>query len=252
MPRYKILIEYDGTRYSGWQKQPNASTVEENIESAFSQILQEPIDVIGQGRTDSGVHAEGQVAHLDSPVELDRHKLLFALLGVLPKDIAVWDLQETAPDFHARFDATARQYRYQIITRPSPLWNNFSEMILDELDVEKMRACSTMLRGTHDFESFTYSSDEQPGTECQVILSEFSFTKPVITYRIKANRFIRHMVRRLVGSMIQVGRGKLTLDEFSDMLRHPNKDKSGHGAPAKGLILEEVEYSDLKKDANLP
>src|SRR6056297_3026242 len=130
MPRYKLLIEYDGTRYSGWQRQPNANTVEEEIENALSQILREPVDIIGQGRTDAGVHAEGQVAHFDFPKELEKHRILFALLGVLPRDIAVWDLEETDPDFHARFSALLRRYRFQIITRPSPLWNRHAEMIL--------------------------------------------------------------------------------------------------------------------------
>ena len=242
MPRYKLTIEYKGTRYSGWQKQPNAPTVEDEIEKALSRILQEPIDVIGQGRTDSGVHAEGQVAHFNTSQTLDRHKILFALLGVLPGDIAVWEMEKVGQNFHARFDATARQYRYQISTRPSPLWRDYSEMILDDLDVEKMKACSEMVLGNHDFESFTYSSEEQPGTQCRVYASAWSVNEPVIYYRIRANRFIRHMVRRLVGSMMQVGRGKMEVEEFENLLQTPRTDKSGHGASSKGLILEKVEY----------
>lgn len=242
MHRYKILIEYEGTRYSGWQKQPNANTVEEEIENALSQILRQPVDIIGQGRTDAGVHAEGQVAHFDFPEELDRHRLLFGLLGVLPGDIAVWDLEEVDADFHSRFNGKSRQYRYQVITRPSPLWNNYSEMILGELDLDGMKECSDMLEGTHDFESFTYSSEEQPRTNCEVLLSRFDFGNPVITYRIKANRFLRHMVRRLVGTMLQVGQEKMTVEQFADYLHKPSKNKSGHGASAKGLILEKVEY----------
>ena len=242
MPRYKILIEYDGTRYSGWQKQPNADTVEEEIEGALSQILQTPIDIIGQGRTDAGVHAEGQVAHFDAPGELDGHRLLFALLGVLPNDIAVWDMKEVEADFHARFDAKSRQYRYQVVTRPSPLWQRQADMILGDLNREAMKRCAGMIQGVHDFESFTYSSEEQPSTECEVFLSELEFGEPLIRYRIRANRFIRHMVRRLVGMIFQVGQGKRTVAEFEDYLHKPSKNKSGHGASAKGLILESVQY----------
>lgn len=247
MSRYKLIIEYEGTRYSGWQKQPNANTVEEEIENALAQILREPVDIVGQGRTDAGVHAEGQVAHFDFSEDLDSHRLLFGLLGVLPKDIAVWSMEKVTPDFHARFDAKARQYRYQVVTRPSPLWQHQAEIILGDLDKEAMELCATMVGGVHDFESFTYSSEEQPGTECEVFLSEFTFGDPLITYRIRANRFLRHMVRRLVGTMLQVGQGKQTVVEFEEYLHKPNKNKSGHGASAKGLILESVRYGKRSK-----
>lgn len=242
MPRYKILIEYDGTDYSGWQKQPNANTVEEEIEKALEQILRQPIDIIGQGRTDAGVHAEGQVAHFDFDEPIEKDRLLFGLLGVLPKDIAVWDMEEVSEEFHARFYGKARQYRYQVITRPSPMYDTFAERVMGDLDTGAMAACAEMILGTHNFESFTYSSDEQPSTDCEVLVSGFKFDDPLITYHIKANRFVRHMVRRLVGTMIQVGRGKQTVDDFTDLLNNPSKDKSAYGASAKGLILEKVVY----------
>lgn len=245
MPRYKISIEFNGTRYSGWQKQPNANTVEEEIENALSQILREPIDVIGQGRTDSGVHAEEQVAHFDFPKQLNSDELLYALLGVLPHDIAVWDLMETKDDFHARFDAVSRRYRYQIARRPAPLWRPTSHMILDELDMEAMHFCAQKIEGTHNFDSFTKPDNENPDSVCEVKHSAFSEFDPLLIYYIEANRFIRHMVRRLVGTMIEVGQGKRTADEFVDMIEQPSKQKNGHGASAKGLILEKVEY---KKD----
>lgn len=242
MPRYKISIEFDGTNYSGWQKQPNSNTVEEEVEAALSQILQQPIDVIGQGRTDSGVHAEEQVAHFDFSSELDPDRLLYALLGVLPHDIAVWDLQEVEADFHARFNAVARRYRYQIARRPMPLQRATSEMLLEELDIEAMNLCAQKVKGTHNFDSFTKPDNENPDSVCKVICSEFSEHKPLLIYHIEANRFVRHMVRRLVGTMIQVGRGKRTTDEFINMIEKPSKKKNGHGAAAKGLILEKVTY----------
>jgi tRNA pseudouridine38-40 synthase len=242
MPRYKILIEYDGTNYSGWQKQSNSNTIEEEIESALAQILRQPVDIIGQGRTDSGVHAEGQVAHFDFSEDLDRDRLLFALLGVLPHDIAVWNMEQVDEDFHARFDAISRRYRYQIALRPTPLFRSTAEMVLDELDLEAIQKCARKIRGTHNFKSFAKTDDEDPDPTCEVTRSEFSQESPLLIYHIEANRFVHHMVRRLVGTMIQVGQGKRSVEEFTDMLENPTAEKSGHGAAAKGLILEKVRY----------
>lgn len=251
MPRYKILIEYNGANYCGWQKQPNGATVEEEIEKALSRILRQPVDIIGQGRTDSGVHAEGQVAHFDFPESLDRDRLLYALLGVLPHDIAVWDMREVASDFHARFDALFRRYRYQIALRSAPLLRQTSEMVLNELDLEAMHSCAQKIVGTHNFDSFTKPDNDNLGSECEVQISEFSYEEPLLIYRIQANRFVHHMVRRLVGTMIEVGKGKRTTHEFIDMLDNPSKKKNGFGAAAKGLILEKVGYKKSKISLDL-
>lgn len=245
MPRYKISVEFNGTNYSGWQKQPNSNTVEEEVEAGLAQILRQPIDIIGQGRTDSGVHAEEQVAHFDFPEQLDRDRLLYALLGVLPHDIAVWDLREVEADFHARFDATARRYRYQIARRPTPLLRFTSEMILNDLDLDAMLFCVHKIKGTHNFDSFTKPDNQNPDSVCEITSSEFTEEGPLLVYHIEANRFVRHMVRRLVGTMIEVGQGKRTTDEFANMLDKPSKDKNGHGAAAKGLILEKVRYKKV-------
>lgn len=242
MARYKISIEFDGTRYSGWQKQPNSNTVEEEIESALSRILTQPVDVIGQGRTDSGVHAEEQVAHFDFPDKLDSEKILYALLGVLPHDIAVWDIQQVPDDFHARFDAIARRYRYQIIRRPAPLLRGVSEMVLDDLDLDAMYYCAQKVKGTHNFDSFTKPDNENPDSVCDVLHSTLTEDEYLLCYHIEANRFVRHMVRRLVGTMIEVGKGKRSVENFADMLDKPSKEKNGHGAAAHGLILEKVTY----------
>lgn len=242
MPQYKISIEFEGTRYSGWQKQPNSNTVEEEIESGLSRILPQPVDVIGQGRTDSGVHAEEQVAHFYHSDELDPDKVLYALLGVLPHDIAVWNMQEVADDFHARFDATARRYRYQIIRRPAPLLRSFSEMVLDDLDLDAMHHCAQKIKGTHNFDSFTKPDNENPDSVCNVMHSSFTEDEYLLCYHIEANRFVHHMVRRLVGTMIEVGKGKRTVENFVDMIEKPSKQKNGHGAAAQGLILEKVKY----------
>jgi len=242
MPRYKILIEYDGTNYSGWQIQPNANTVEEELEKALSRILQEDIDVIGQGRTDSGVHAEAQVAHVDIDRQIDIDQLLYALLGVLPRDICVWEMEEASQDFHARFDGKSRRYRYQIVTRPSALNFRTVNYIHYSLNFEAMQECAKMVKGTHDFENFRKANKDQPDAICTVQESEFCKKNYLITYRIKANRFVHHMVRRLVGTMIQVGSGKRSVEDFDRMLHQPEIEKISHGASAKGLILEKVGY----------
>lgn len=242
MPRYKLSIEYEGTRYSGWQKQPNAQTIEEVLENTFSRILQQPIDIIGQGRTDSGVHAEAQVAHVDVEEKLEFNTFLYALAGVLPRDIAVWKIEETSPSFHARFDAVSRQYRYQIVTRPSPLWRNFAVFEANTLNIVAMQKCAQMIKGEHDFENFSKTDKDQTDAICNVLLSIFKKEDHLIIYRIRADRFVRHMVRRLMGTMLQVGKGKLSVDDFAELLHKPAANITSQGITAKGLILEKVDY----------
>jgi len=215
----------------------------------LARILRQPVDIIGQGRTDSGVHAEGQVAHFDFPEELDRDRLLHALLGVLPHDIAVWDMREVPPDFHARFDALSRRYRYEIARRPMPLLRSTSEMVLDDLDISAMKQCAQKICGTHNFDSFTKPDNENPDSTCEVMLSEFSESDSLLTYKIEANRFVRHMVRRLVGTMIEVGKGNRSAKDFMKLIENPSKDKNAHGVAAQGLILEKVCYKKAQKNS---
>jgi tRNA pseudouridine38-40 synthase len=240
-----MSVEYNGAAYSGWQRQPNAITVEEKIEDALERILGTPIDIIGQGRTDSGVHAEGQAAHFDVAEALDCDALQYGLLGVLPKNIAVWELQQVPDDFHARFDATSRQYRYQIVRRPRPLLKDTSILVLQDLDLKAVRYCVELVKGTNNFDSFTKPDNQNPSSTCEVMQSNLIRQDDLWIYRIEANRFVRHLVRRLVGTMLEVGKGKRSVDEFEDMIQQPSKNKHGHGAAAKGLVLEKVRY---KKD----
>lgn len=244
MPRYKIKIEYEGTAYSGWQRQPNANTIEEELERALGRILRQDIDVVGQGRTDSGVHAEEQVAHFDCEEAVDTGQLLYALLGVLPRDISVWDMQPAGDDFHARFHGQSRRYRYQVVTRPSALHYRFAAFVPRALDGEAMRRCASMVKGEHDFGGFSKIEDDQRDAVCTVLESELHREGHLITYRIRANRFVRHMVRRLVGSMLQVGKGKWSEEHFRRLLEQQPPGEQGYGAPAKGLILEKVEYGN--------
>lgn len=217
--------------------------MEEEIEEGLSQILQQQIDLVGQGRTDRGVHAEAQTAHADLPDDSDPDKLMFGLLGVLPRDIAVWKMEPVAPDFHARFHAKSRTYRYQILRRPSPLLDRYATRVMDDLDLEKMLRCTEYIRGEHDFETFTKSDPEgDTNTRCEILVSEMEWNETLVTWRLAANRFLRHMVRRLAGTVIQVGNGKRTVEDFHEMVDKPNKNRGGHGAKARGLILEHVAY----------
>lgn len=242
MKRYKLFIEFKGTHFSGWQIQPNARTVEEEIEQALSKILQQPVDIIGQGRTDSGVHAEKQIAHVDLPLDNSVDDLLYALRGVLPKAITVWDMQQVSTAFHARFDATSRQYRYQIITRPSPLLRDLSFFEAQPLDFDLMTKCACLIQGKNDFENFSKANKDQKHAICTIEVSTWEQQDYVWIYRIKANRFVHNMVRRLVGTMLEVGKGELTFQQFQELLNNPESSFISTGITGRGLILEDVLY----------
>ena len=242
MQRYKLTIEYDGTNFSGWQIQPDARTVEEEIEKAMSQILQEPIDIIGQGRTDAGVHAKGQIAHVDLPDALDRDKLLFGVNGLVGEEIQVHKIEEVHSEFHARFDASSREYEYVILKVSSPLKNRVSWWSGRNIDFQKMKECVQLLKGEFDFSGFSKFNEENYTTFCTIMNAELEEADDKIIFRIQANRFLRNMVRRLVGTMVEVGKGKLSVEDFKKKLENPEADISTYTAPAKGLVLSNVFY----------
>lgn len=256
MPRYRIFIEYVGEKFVGWQKQNEGATVQEELEKGIEQVLQHPVSVQGQGRTDSGVHALKQVAHFDSDKELKRLEFIKAMLGVLPRDIGVWHLEKVSDDFHVRYDAIARRYCYRYVLRPSPIRENAAQMYLGEPDIDAMQKCAEMISGKHDFSQFgRVDSNDPVETVCTVEESYWEREGDVLTYWIKADRFIRHMVRRLVGTMTHVGEGKLTPQEFRLLLeisdstesrldKHQNEYFRVHAARARGLVLYDVFYRE--------
>ncbi len=244
MPRYKITIAYDGAPYSGWQSQPDELTVQDVITAALKQILREDIQIMGAGRTDAGVHARGQVAHFDSIHHLRRKTFLKSMYGVLPKTIAVTDIQEVPGDFHARFLASAREYRYHILTEPNPLvyhqaWENFREF-----DTSSMRESAELFIGEHDFLSFCRKNPNLQNTICTIYTTELEEWDSTIIYHIRANRFLHNMVRRIVGTLVQVGLHKRSVESVKQLLDEPGKHRSGTTAPANGLILEQVFYPE--------
>ena len=259
MPRYRLFIEFLGTGYAGWQKQPEQQTIQGTIEQGLERVLRHPVQLVGQGRTDSGVHARKQVAHFDTEPaeELDCTAFQRAMLGVLPRDIAVWSMEKVDEDFHARFDAQSRVYEYRITTRPSPLHENIALLHTRTLDFERMRQAAEMVRGKHDFRAFgKVEAKDYKGSVCEVTTSEWQKEGHLLIYRIAANRFIRHLVRRLVGTMMNVGESKLSLGEFDALLNAVEKESftlkekgereedgpTVHMAPARGLVLEDVNY----------
>ncbi len=242
MPRYKLWVEYEGTNYHGWQIQPDQPTIQGELEKAFQQISREEVRVHGQGRTDQGVHAFEQIAHVDLKEEVDIPRFQYGINGVLPADIAVWRMEVSADDFHARFDATARQYAYFYTRRYHPLYRRTTEKVLQDVDINLLNQCAEWVAGRHDFESFTKTSDEQPSAVCDVALSEWKEVEEFLVYRIRANRFVRHLVRRLVGTMMRVATGRREVGEFKQMLEQPDPGEGGYTASPKGLILEKVNY----------
>ncbi len=242
MTRYKLIIEYNGKVYSGWQIQPDAVTVEGELEKAFSKILQQPIDLLGQGRTDAGVHANGQVAHVDLPDDVDMYKLLHGVNSIVGKDAYIKTYEKVDDEFHARFDALTRSYSYRVAKFPRPLFNHISWYPGVLKDPTLCNECARMLLGEHDFSGFSKYNEENFTTLCTIETAMWSETNEAFVFEITANRFLRNMVRRLVGTSVAVAQGNYTVKDFKEMLNLEQGAKASKTAPAKGLILEKVSY----------
>lgn len=243
MSRFKMVLSYDGTNYAGWQTQPDAITIQDTLEKAFRQVIQKPVSVMGAGRTDSGVHAEGQTAHFDLDTERKPETLMNGLNAVLPDDIAVLNIQSVDNQFHARFDAIAREYRYQIATRPHPLLRNQVWLYNHELDTGAMRTAIESLIGEHDFGTFCKANPDVHHTRCDVYDAHLvEEDGGFLIFRIRANRFLHHMVRSLAGTLIEIAEHKRNPRDMISLLSEPDRQEAGITAPAKGLILERVFY----------
>ncbi|RCK76575.1 MAG: tRNA pseudouridine synthase A [Ignavibacteriae bacterium] len=242
MHNIKLKIEYDGTEYVGWQFQPNGKNIQNEIEKCLKQILQEEITLIGAGRTDSGVHARGQVANFKTNKTIDLKKIQNSLNSLLPDDIKILDVQEVSLDFHSRYSAKSRFYTYYISTYPTALFRNFSWYLKYDLNFELLNECCKLVLGTHDFEGFSKLDENNEHYLSNVYISRWIFRKRFLKYQIEANRFLYGMVRGLVGSMIDVARGHMTLDDFIAVLDKKDRTKAGQFAPARGLFLENIKY----------
>jgi tRNA pseudouridine38-40 synthase len=238
----KLTIEYDGTEYVGWQRQPNGRTIQEEIENALKKITQEEIGIVGAGRTDSGVHARGQVASFHTSSSMTPSEFQRALNGNIPDDIVIIGADEVDPDFSARYSAISREYRYYICTVPTAIDRNFCWQCGYHLDLDAMNRIASSIIGIHDFQSFCKSDSEVEHHLCEIFESDWSVNGPKLIYHVRANRFLQGMVRALVGTMVNVGRGYTKESDFAGILNAKNRSKAGQAAPAKGLFLERVTY----------
>lgn len=244
MKRYFIFFAYDGTAYHGWQIQPNANTVQQELQRTLSLVLRKDVEVVGAGRTDTGVHARRMAAHFDwdgSP--LDTAQTAYRLNRILPRDISVWEVREVKPDLHARFSALSRTYYYYIHTCKDPFLRNFSLQMNYKLDFEKMNEAAKYFLQHEDYAAFCKAGGDNKTTLCHVTTAQWVQTSPSSWYfEITANRFLRNMVRAVVGTLIDVGRGKISMEQFLDILQHGTRSDAGESMPAHALFLEKVEY----------
>lgn len=243
MPRFKLVIEYAGTRYSGWQVQKNARTVAGELRSAVGNATKKrEIEIYGSGRTDAGVHALGQVAHLDVETTLAPEPLRLAINDALPPDIHVLSLERARPRFHARHDAVGRSYLYQISRRRTAFGKPYVWWIKDDLDIGRMRAATKLFRGMNDFTSFTDPSSEEGSTK--VLLQEVTVVESgaLLLARLRGSHFLWKMVRRIVGVLVEVGRGKLDEGSVKKFLSTKSTVPATLTAPPSGLFLERVFY----------
>ena len=242
MRNIKLTIEYDGTRYAGWQRQENAVTVQEKIEGVLSQILQEEIAIVGAGRTDAGVHARGQVASFHTESSMDLFSLKGRVNSLLPKEIVVHEVQQAPAVFHARHSVLEREYSYTISREETALGRLYSWHVKYDLDPRLMKEIAATIVGTHDFQSFCKSQSGVEHHRCNVSFAEWKEVGALLIFTIRADRFLHGMVRALVGTMLDVGRGHTSSEQFSRILEKKDRAEAGMAAPAKGLVLERVTY----------
>jgi len=242
MRNFKLVIEYDGTDYVGWQYQRNGRSIQEVIEKALGTLTQQEVRVAGAGRTDAGVHARGQVANAFITTSLTSEDLLRGLNALLPHSIVVHSLEEADARFQARRTATSRSYRYVVLRRRSAMERNYGWYLGFPLEAVTMQECAAMIVGDHNFQSFCKSVPGVNNYQCQVMSSVWTAAENRLYYDITANRFFHGMVRTLVGSMVDVGRGYRTVEHFRSLLEGRNRALAGMAAPSKGLFLEGIGY----------
>jgi tRNA pseudouridine38-40 synthase len=245
MPRYVIQLSYDGTEFFGWQKQPDARTVQGTLEQALQTLLQEDISLYGSGRTDTGVHAEEQFAHFDVHIPVEADWVVERLRRMLPDDLLVQMVREVPEHFHARFDAHWRQYRYQLLTGPDPFRRRHAWYPGEVADWQSVDNGLQLLAGEHDFAGFSRKTDDLPHSRCTVLLAEREVTSDgLVVVRIRANRFLRSMMRALTGALISVGQGRKDPEWFEEQLKNGRELDNIPLAPPNGLFLEKVFYPE--------
>ena len=247
--RYFIEFSYNGRVYHGWQFQPNAITVQEVLESALCTLLKSEISVMGAGRTDAGVHATNMFAHFDSEVSIERKNLVYKLNSLLPKDIAVVSIFEVNSEAHARFDALSRTYHYRISTSKNVFNYDFAYEVQLSLNVEAMNEACKILFQYKDFQCFSKSNTDVKTYNCDIKEAFWTQNSDQLIFIITADRFLRNMVRAIVGTMVNIGLGKLKPEVLHDIIASKDRSNAGFSAPAHGLYLVEIIYPEtIKKD----
>lgn len=245
--RYFIELSYNGKGYHGWQNQPNAISVQQVLEEALSVLLRAKIEVVGAGRTDAGVHATQMFAHFDSESEINNANLVYKLNAILPKDVAVQNIFRVKDDAHARFDAISRTYRYKISRVKNGFTYDFSYLHQLLLDVEKMNEASKILLQYRDFQCFSKSNTDVKTYYCNIKNAGWAQENNELIFTITADRFLRNMVRAIVGTMIDIGLGKIEVEDLHNIIASKNRSEAGFSVPAHGLYLEEITYPESIK-----
>lgn len=253
--RYFLSLAYDGTNYHGWQIQPNAITVQQVINESLGKILRQELNVVGCGRTDTGVHASYYVLHFDVEKSIDNFgKFLYHLNAVLPSDISVYEMHKVSDEKHARFDAVAREYHYFFSKTYHPFLNRFAHRLIQIPDKELLKAAANTIQQNTDFESFCKAHAANKTNICHVSESEWIERDDLLIYRIKADRFLRNMVRALTGTMLEIGLGKRNLDDLQKIFDAKDRRKAGMSVEPEGLFLTGVWYEGIgfEKQRKLP
>ena len=243
MKRYFIHLAYNGANYCGWQIQPHSPSVQAELERCLSLKLGQPVSITGCGRTDTGVHARCYYAHFDyEPPINDCSELAYRLNVFLPPDIVIYRIFEVPLELHARFDAISRTYHYQITQAKNPFHQTDAYAFYGPLDVAKMQEAANILKEYTDFTSFSKLHTQVKTNNCIIMKAEWMEQDGLLVFRIKADRFLRNMVRAIVGTLLEVGRGRMALDEFRAVIEQKDRCSAGESVPAQGLFLQSVDY----------
>lgn len=240
--RYFIELAYNGKAYFGWQSQRDAVTVQETIEKALFVLLQKPTAVTGAGRTDTGVHATKYYAHFDAEKIGDINNLIYKLNSILPEDIAVYDIFKVPDEAHARFDALSRTYKYYVIQHKDPFLTGTSHLVKNKLDVEIMNRAANSLKNYRDFKCFSKSKTDVKTYNCKVSEAYWEKTNDLLIFHITADRFLRNMVRAIVGTLLDIGLNKLGEEDLHKIIESRDRQQAGTSVPAKALFLTGIEY----------
>ena len=240
--RYFFEISYNGTNYHGWQSQANAIGVQQVVEEVFEKLFRKKIEIVGSGRTDTGVHCVQQFFHADLDHELDKPVIQQKLNSFLPKSISINSIQLVRPDAHARYSAIERAYEYRITRTKNPFYQDYAYHFFKELNIQTMNKAATLLVGELDFESFSKVKTDVNHFICDLKKAKWNETDDLLVFHIAANRFLRGMVRSIVGTLLDVGSGKISIKEFQQIVKSKDRKKAGMNVPACGLYLMQVKY----------